>query len=83
MEEKEKRRERWKLLAKNKFLLMEKITFYSASGAYILPPTKQNYKNNQNQKLLQGTKREENQKGTKKSQKSKISMNSAGLEQFV
>ena len=65
MEEKEKRRESLKLLAKNKLLLMEKITSYSASRAYILPPTKKNYKNNQNQNLLQGTKREENQKGTK------------------
>ena len=44
----------------------ERSPYYSAPGAYILPQLKQNYKKNQNQKLLQGIKWEENKKrGTK------------------
>ena len=50
-------------------LLMSKSCLrYSAVGAYILPQPRKIYKKNQNQKLLQGIKWEENQKRNKNQQ---------------
>ena len=58
-------------------LLMKEMPFYSAClGALIANPSYKIPKKNQKEKLLQGTKREENQKVTKESQNVKGKMNS-------
>ena len=83
MEEKQKKQELFKgsrliLLIRQK----EWIPSYSAPRAYILPPTKKNYKKKkQNRKLLQGTDEKKTERRQKKSQKIKNSMNSVELEQ--
>ena len=46
--------------------------YYNVPGAYILPQPSKITKKNQNQKLLQGTKREEKKKGTKKVKNKKV-----------
>ena len=52
-------------------LLSKKLSVVTMHRILYTATTKQNYKKNQNQKLLQGTNLEENQKVTKWSQKGK------------
>ena len=52
-------------------LLSKKFPFVTVHRSLYTAPAKQNYKKNQNQKLLQGTILEENQKVTKRSKKGK------------
>ena len=68
-----------KLKASSHFI-NEKKRFFSLTvhQELIYCPNQEKLQKKKDQKLLQGTKREENQKGTKKSKKSKSSMNSAG-----
>ena len=49
-------------------LMRKKLSLVTVHKSLYTAPAKQNYKNNQNQKLLQGIKWEENQKGNKMSE---------------
>ena len=61
-----------KMKASCQFLLLsKKLSLVTVHMSLYNAPAKKNYKKNQNQKLLQGTNLEENQKVTKMSQKGK------------
>ena len=70
---------------KPKITIMKKLLYKVLSGGfYSQTPNTKNQKNqNQKQKLLQGTKREENQKGTNEVKKSKARQVNSGAGKAI
>ena len=64
-------------------LLSEKLSLVTVHRSLYTAPTKQNYKKNQNQKLLQGTNLEENQKVAKRSKKGKRRRKSTVQDEWI
>ena len=64
---------------KPKITIMKKLSYKVLSGGFYSQTPNTKYQKNQKQKLLQGTKLEKNQKGTKKVKKSKAGQVNSGV----
>ena len=64
---------------KPKITIMKKLSYKVLFGGFYSQTPNTKYQKNQKQKLLQGTKWEENQKGTKEVKKSKAGQVNSGV----